>query len=140
MTKPPGKMQTRSVVDIPQSRSISEWIGVFQWEEYGDRHAEVRQGQAMAHFNVFLARHGGLPSKVGKRSHMVNAPIGELNAAHFRDFLGWIPAQAFHEDVGKEWYAPTLAKFIQWLKDNKAITDGKRREFFSALKTSGAQH
>ena len=94
----------------------------------------------MRHFNVFLARHGGLPSKVSKHSHTVNAPIGELNADHFREFLAWIPAQAFHEDVGKEWYAPTLAKFIKWLKDNEAITDGKSKELFSALKIEDAEH
>lgn len=49
----------------PGTRNITEWIGVFQWEEYGSRHADVQQGQAMAHFNDFLARYGELPAKGG---------------------------------------------------------------------------
>ena len=132
-----GKTPMKDVEDIPKTRCITEWIGVFQWEEYGERRADVREGWAMAHFNIFLARQGGLPSKVSKRSHMVNAPISELTVEHLRHFLAWIAAQPSCEGVGKEWYSPTLAKFIEWLKDNKAITDGKRRELLSGLQTAG---
>jgi len=135
----PRKTPTTNVSGHPQ-RSITEWISVFQFEEYGQGKADAREGRAMRHFNIFLARRGGLPSKVSKHSKIVNAPIGQLTADHFRDFLAWITTEEPQEDVGKEWYAPVLAKFIQWLKRNKAITDGKRREFFSALRTAGAEH
>ena len=122
----------------PQTRSITEWIGVFQWEEYGSQHADIQQGRAMAHFNDFLARHGELPSKVSKRSRMVTAPIGELKGWHLRRFLTWFIARETPEDVGKNWYAPTLAKFVEWLKDNKAVTDAQHQELLMALTEIGA--
>ena len=124
----------------PETRGITEWIGVFQMEECGGPHPDVRPGRAMAHFNDFLARYGELPAKVTKHSRHVTAPIGELTAEHIRRFLTWFLPQAPRTDVGEEWYVPTLARFIQRLKEIEAIGDAKHKELLSALTGLGTEH
>jgi predicted nucleotidyltransferase len=129
----------------PETRGITEWIGVFQWEEHGesllgDRHANLQQSWAMAHFNDFLARYGELPAKVSKHSRFVTAPIGELTAWHIKQFLTEFLPRTPRADVGDEWYVPTLAKFVQWLKENRAISEEKHKELLSALTGIGTKH
>ncbi len=117
--------------------NITEWIGIFQFEEYGSPGADRRKGKAIAHFNDFLARYGELPAKVSKHSRFVTAPISELKAWHIKEFFTAFLPQEVREDVGEEWYSPILARFIQWLKDNGAITDAKREELLAALTELG---
>ena len=94
----------------------------------------------MAHFNDFLARYGELPAKVSKHSRFVTAPIGELTAWHIKQFLTEFLHKAPRADVGEEWYVPTLAKFVQWLKDGGAIDDAKHKELLAALVGVGTEH
>ena len=124
----------------PETRCITEWIAIFQMEECGGVHADVRPGLAMAHFNEFLARYGELPAKVTKHSRQVTAPISELTTEHIKRFLTWFVPQAPRADVGDEWYVPTLARFIQQLKDDGAISDAKHKDLLSALTGVGTEH
>ena len=124
----------------PETRGITEWIGVFQMEEYVGRNTDLQPSWAMAHFNDFLARYGELPAKVTKHSRFVTAPISELAAWHIKQFLTEFLPQAPRADVGDEWYVPTLAKFVQWLKDGGAIDDAKHKELLAALVGVGTEH
>lgn len=127
-------------MNSPKPRTITEWIGMFQWEEYGSRGADARQGRLMARFNDFLARDGELPAKVGKRTRLVAAPIGELKAPHLRRFLKQFLPQEAPEKQDAQWHGPTLAKFIQWLYSNGAVTATKRRELLEALSGIDMEH
>jgi hypothetical protein len=136
--------EKKDAMNPPETRGITEWIGFFQFEQHGDlegdRHANLQQNWAMAHFNDFLARHGELPAKVSKHSRFVTAPIGELTGWHMKQFLTEFLPRNPRSDVGDEWYVPTLAKFVQWLKDDRAISDEKHKELLSALTGIGTKH
>jgi len=112
--------------------NITELIACFQAEEYCTRGGSVWQGQLMKHFNRYLAQYGGFPSTTRKKWANVDAPISELKARHFQEFLSSIDGGTMAVE-GKSRYIPTITKFVEWLKERNDITDVQYKEMLDAL-------
>lgn len=116
---------------MDESANISDLIARFLRETRGRKDRGRRNG-VMKLFNDYLANYGEIASNVEHDPLVVTAPIAELKAWHFRNFLSWFIIRKVM-DRGKGQYAPVLREFVEWLKAAGAISEKAYGEMVEAL-------
>src|SRR5882762_7400073 len=113
--------------------NITDYINRFRKEPSAVKKVQKQKDWAMDLFNSYLANYGEIDSIVEKDPLIVTAPITDLDAHHFRGFLGWFIVRKVMMDGDKSQYVPVLREFLEWLRRDGAIQEAAYQTLSEAL-------
>ena len=118
---------------LPSFVNITDYITRFRKESSAIKKVQKQKDWVMDLFNSYLANYGEIDSNVEKDPLIVTAPITDLDAHHFRGFLGWFIVRKVMMDGDKSQYVPVLREFLEWIRREGAIQDAAYQTLSEAL-------